>query len=91
MAKRSKPKAPEPDTKPSKPHVVSQLRVGSILTQHGTFLRLMIIETTDGVVTDMQAVNNFFNDQQEIEHLLHGIAGAIQLPTVDIDGASKRH
>jgi hypothetical protein len=90
MTKKPKTNAASKE-KPAKPHVISQLRIGSVLTEHGTFLRLMIVQTTDGVVTDMQALNNYFNDAHEIENLLHSAAGALQMPVVDVDMTERRN
>jgi len=80
MAKRKK-----------KPLVISQMRIGLVDTNHGQFYRLMLIETTDGEITDSQFLHNYFSDPSDIHHVIHGATAALQLPVITVSLIEKKH
>lgn len=88
MAKRTKKAAEAPKPEPL---VVTQMRVASVDTKHGTFLRFMWLQTTDGEVTDKQFLNNYFDDPQACQIVIQGMIEAMQLPVLHVTTIETKH
>jgi hypothetical protein len=80
---------PEPNTGTT--ITVSAVRIAEVLTIHGTFYRLIHMETENGKLVSWNYVNEYFSEPEEIANRASQIMAAMQMPVVEIDTISVKN
>lgn len=88
MAKRKK--APVANPKDSGT-IVSMVRVVEVITKHGTFYRLVYLDTRDGAIVSCDFVNDYYAEPSEIVERASAIMNAMQLPILTMDSINRKH